>query len=151
LRAKVVQRRQRASWGDFEHRAAAAGAPGVIGPAAGGCPVEITVGGLSQPVDEKAVRTAEFVQGSHRSAGGDFEERAAAILVLTARNVSAEGGCPVEISVTGLDQGRWEGSVLEVEAVQRSERALWRDFEDCPARDLKAVVGTGSERISAAV
>ena len=71
--AKAVQRGQRAAGGDFEDRAIA------VGPATGGCPVEVPVGGLHQPgvrVDAVASRLAEAVQRGQRAAGGDFEDRA---------------------------------------------------------------------------
>jgi hypothetical protein len=71
-----------------------------LSPASLRCPVEVSIGGLNQ----RSVRRlgvscgrAEGVKRCLRTRRCDFENRASAVS-------SAAGGCPVEISIGGLNQ-----------------------------------------------
>jgi hypothetical protein len=102
---EVMQRRQRATWSDFENRAAAInGAPDIgagVGPAVLRSSVKVPVGSLDKPCDgREAVRAVETVQRRERATWGDFEDRAIPI-------GPARGGCSIEVPVDALDQPRF--------------------------------------------
>src|SRR5208337_4604520 len=96
---KTVQRRQLATWGDFEDRATSGG--GAVGPAIERRPVEVPISGLDQPgVGDGAVRAmvlgAKAVKSRQRATRRNFEDRAIAIPELSR--------CPIEVPIRGLDQ-----------------------------------------------
>jgi hypothetical protein len=67
-----------------------------IGPSLGGCPIEVTVGGLYQASDRAvAVRAVEAIQRRQPACRGDFEGRAFVVGPAARR-------CPVEVPVGGL-------------------------------------------------
>jgi hypothetical protein len=89
---ETVQRRQRASGGDFEGRAIA------VSPAKVSCPVEVPVTALHQSgLRVLAVRAVEAVQCRQCAPGGDFEDHAPAA-------GPSIVGCSIEVPVSGLHQ-----------------------------------------------
>jgi hypothetical protein len=101
--AKIVQRRERATWSDFEDPAIA------DGPARKARPVEVPVGPQDQPRCECATR----VQTSERAAWGDFEDHPILFTGVPIR-------CPVQVPVGAFDQAR-SGRTAQAELVQAGE------------------------------
>ena len=94
-----------------------------------GRPVEGSIAVLDQRCWDGAIRPVEAVQRRQRSGWRYFEDRPTAIGEVGA--IPAPAGCPVEVSVVGLDQFcAGIGAVRVVEDVQRGQRACRGDFED---------------------
>jgi len=136
FRAKHVDRGQRACGGDFEDRAAAVTVAPAVSPV-GGCPVEVAVTALHQPSRLVAVSTvqlrAKAVQRGHRTAGGEFEDRATPVYDLTSAvtTVTTAVGCPIEVAVAALHQrAQRPHAVSAGEAVHHGQRTCGGDFED---------------------
>src|SRR4029077_4708363 len=114
LGAKAVKRGQRAARGDFEDGALEED------PARQRSPVEVPIGGLDQPSEGGVAVSATPTSGKaeyrcERAARGDFEYCPPAVGPVTA-------GCPVQVSIGGLDQSREGGCAgCGVEAEQGGE------------------------------
>ena len=125
---KTVESLQRAIQGYFEDR------PRSVGPRVC-CPIEVSIGGLDErPIGVCAVREIEAVQCGQHATWGHSEDRAVWDAV-----VPAVDGCPVEVSIGGMDQlvgirrATTTGSVAK--GVQRGQHATRSDSEDRAAGD----------------
>jgi hypothetical protein len=127
LRAKAVERSQRAARSDLEDR------PTVVSPTYLHDSVQVSVFGLDQRcVQVVAVGTAALgasaIKRRQRATQSKLEDNSGAV-----RPTRNRGS--VQIPVAGLDQSRlWELAVgataFRTEAVQRAEGAALGDFED---------------------
>src|SRR5216684_3453147 len=127
LRAKAVERGQRAAQSDFEDR------PAVVSPTYLHDSVQVSVFGLDQwRVQVVAIGTAALrasaIQRSQRATQGKFEDSSRAV-----RPTHNRG--PVQVPIAGLDQSRLRklavrATAFRTEAIQRAECAALGDFED---------------------
>src|SRR6202035_2308366 len=105
LRAKAINRRQRALGADLEDHTVA------VRPACRGCPIKVPVGGQRQSPDRvgaiRAIRLrAKAVKSSQVATRGYFESRATANLFRVAGLVDAAVyGGPIQVAVEALDHG----------------------------------------------